>query len=151
MGYRLNAFIGQTENIETIASRYTKAKVILLTEKIVLLPMTTDLFDEINDHRFNNEIENYVFLTSDVEIEILKTINNKMISYIEVEYFGGTGLQRGIIWKNGERIFDQSGTKNVVNSILQKFGIVRSKFKDEFETAGLNRHRNTEDWLDGLS
>lgn len=114
----------------------------------MLLPMTGDLFNEINNYRSNNGIEKYEFLTSDIETEILKTINNQMIAYIEVEYFGGIGVQNGIIWKEGKRIFDQSGPQNVVNSILQQFGIVRTKSKDEFDVVGLNRHRYTDDWID---
>jgi len=151
MGYNLKAFIGQVERLEPVTTRFKNAKLIPLTEQIALIPMTDDLFNEINDYRVNNNIDGYEYLTTDIESEIIETINIGLIAYIEVEYFGGTGVQNGILWKNKKRIFEHSGTKAVVNSILQQFGITRSKSRDEFETVGLNRHRYTEDWLVGVN
>lgn len=151
MGYNLKAFIGQVERLEPVTSRFKNAKLISLNEQIALIPMTGDLFNEINDYRTNNNIDGYEYLTTAIESEILKTINTGLIAYIEVDYFGGVGIQNGILWKNDKRIFEHRGTKDVVNSILQQFGITRSKSGDEFETVGLNRHRYTEDWLDGVN
>lgn len=151
MGYNLKAFIGQVESLESVTTQFKNAKLISLTQQIVLIPMTGDLFNEINDYRTNNNIDGYEYLTTDIESEILKTIHIGLIAYIEVEYFGGTGVQNGILWKNGKRIFEHSGTKDVVNLILKQFGITRSKSRDEFETVGLNRHRYTEDWLDDVN
>ena len=151
MGYNLKAFIGQVESLESATTQFKNAKLISLTQQIVLIPMTGDLFNEINDSRVNNDIDGYEYLTTNIELEILKTIHTGLIAYIEVEYFGGTGVQNGILWKNGKRIFEQSGTKDVVNSILKQFGITCSKSRDEFETVGLSRHRYTEDWLDDVS
>jgi hypothetical protein len=122
-----------------------------LTQQIALIPMIGDLFNEINDYRANNDIDGYEYLTTDIESETLKTIHIGLIAYIEVEYFGGVGVQNGILWKNNKRIFEQSGTTDVVNSILQQLGITRSKSRDEFDTVGLNRHRYTEDWLEGVN
>lgn len=147
MGYYLKAFIGRLEDLEKVKGKFQNAKTISLTDEIALTPMTKDLFNEINNYRTNNEIGKYEFLTTDVENEILMIINDGMISYVEVEYWGGEGGQSGIIWKEGKRIFEKDFEQEVVNAILRQFGIVRSKLRDEFDTVGLGRERNTEDWI----
>lgn len=151
MGYNLKAFIGQVENLGSVTARFKNAKLISLTQQIALIPMTGDLFNEINGYRANNNIDGYEYLTTNIELEILKTIHTGLIAYIEVEYFGGIGVQNGILWKNGKRKLEHSGPKDAVNSILQQFGITRSKSRDEFDTVGLNRHRYTEDWIEGVN
>lgn len=69
-----------------------------------------------------------------------------MIAYVEAEYFGGMGNQSGIIWRDGKRIFKKLAEQDVINIILNQFGIKRSKSLDEFDTVGLGRYRNTKDW-----
>jgi hypothetical protein len=148
MGYFLNAFLGQINNLKRIESKFKKAKVVPLTTEIALIPMTEDLFDEINNYRNENHIEKWELLTTDVENEILKLIGNEKLSYLEVEYFGGEGGQSGIVWKDGKRVFEVSFQQEVVNEILRQFGVVKDKkLRDEFDTVGLGRHRNTEDWI----
>ena len=88
MGYNLKAFIGQVESLESVTTQFKNAKLISLTQQIVLIPMTGDLFNEINDSRVNNDIDGYEYLTTNIELEILKTIHTGLIAYIEVEYFG---------------------------------------------------------------
>lgn len=150
MGYYLTGFLGRQEDLKGIEKKFQNSKIIPLTDQIALVPMTGELFDEINNYRGNNDIGKYKFLTSDIENEILKVIDGQMISYVEVEYFGGQGGQSGIIWKEGKRIFEKEFDQGVVNSILGHFGIVRGKSMDEFDTVGLGRHRNTADWLEEL-
>jgi hypothetical protein len=151
MGYYLNAFLGQVHNLKKIESKFTASKIVPLTTELALIPMTGQLFNEINNYRGNNSIGKWQFLTSDIENEILKLVEDEMVAYIEVEYFGGEGGQSGIIWKDGKRIFEKEFDQEVVNSILRKFGVVKGKSKrDELDTIGLGRHRNTEDWIDEI-
>jgi hypothetical protein len=83
-----------------------------------------------------------------LENEIMKIIGNEKVSYVEVEYLGGEGGQSGIIWNEGKRIFEREFQLEVVNEILRHFGVVKDKkMRDEFDTVGLGRHRNTEDWM----
>ena len=83
-----------------------------------------------------------------MEKEILGLIGSDMVSYIEVEYFAGEGRQSGIIWMEGKRIFEMEFEQGVVNRVLQHFGVMKGKSKrDEFDTVGLGRHRNTKDWI----
>jgi hypothetical protein len=149
MGYYLNAFLGRPDELKKIEGKFRALKIVPLTSELALIPMTGQLFDEINNYRGNNQIGKWQFLTSDVEMEILRLIDSDMVSYIEVEYFGGQGGQSGIVWKQGKRVFEKEFQEDIVNSILRQFGIVKGKnSKDEFATVGLGRHRNTEDWIE---
>jgi hypothetical protein len=53
------------------------------------------------------------------------------------------------MWNNlegWEKIFKKLAEQDVINIILNQFGIKRSKSLDEFDTVGLGRYRNTKDW-----
>jgi hypothetical protein len=151
MGYLLNAFLGRPDGLKKIERRFPTSKIVLLTTEIALIPMTGRLFNEINNYRGNNIIKKWQFLTSDVENEILGVIDHDMISYIEVEYFGGQGGQSGIIWQKGKRIFEKEFQQGVVNEILRLFGVLKDKIdRDAFDTVRLGRHRNTEDWIEDV-
>jgi hypothetical protein len=147
MGYYLNAFLGRQDDLKKIVEKFRTSKVVPLTDQVALLPMTEKLFDEINDYRINDTIGSFDFLTADVEREILNTIDGGMVAYVEVEYFGGTGSQSGILWKEGKRIYEKELEQDVVNDILRQFGVVKEASKDEFDTVGLGRNRRTERWL----
>jgi hypothetical protein len=81
---------------------------------MALVPMTDELFNEINKYRVDNVVGNWEFLTTDIENEILDLIGHDMLSYIEAEYHGGQG---GIIWKEGKRIFEIEFQQDVINDI----------------------------------
>ena len=146
MGYYLKAFIGRSDDLKMVKNKFKNARTVSLTDEIALIPFTAELFDEVNNYRSNNGIGNYEFLTTDVEREILLVMGDRLFSYVEVEYFGGLGRQSGMIWQGGKRIWERELEQEVVNEILRNFGIVRSKSNDEFDTVGLGRKRNTEDW-----
>jgi len=149
MGYYLNAFLGRPDSLKIIKDRFRTCKVVLLTAEIALIPMTGELFDEINNFRSNHETGTWRFLTTNVENEILALIENDDLAYVEVEYFGGQGAQSGIIWTEGKRWYEKESGQEVLNTILRHFGVIKEKSKkDEFDTVGLGRHRNTNDWIE---
>ena len=147
MAYLLHAFIGQPDDLKVIEQQFTQAKLVLLTPQIALIPMTENLFNEINQNNQHNSIGKYEFLTTTIEKTILGIIKDRMVAYIEAEYFGGQGVQSGIVWKTGNRIFEEELGVNTINQILKLFGIVRLDPLDEFDTIGLGRHRHTEKWI----
>jgi hypothetical protein len=72
------------------------------------------------------------------------------VAYIETEYFGGEGAQVAAVWEGGTIIFGpRQADIGPINDALRLLGIVRTQTHDEFDVAGLGRHRHTEDWLGG--
>jgi len=148
MGYYLKAFIGNKESLTPIQEKYDDSKLIELSDEIFMIPMTDKLFDDINQLETSSEISSFEFLTENIEIKILKLVCDKKIAYVESEFFGGQGGHIGLIWENGERVFIGEFKRSTMNVVLEKLGVIRTEIKDEFETIGLDRHRQTEDWIE---
>jgi hypothetical protein len=148
MGYYLSAFVGKSGDLECIQKTYGDAAIIELGQGLSLIPLTEALFDQINNFVMSGNINSFEYLTFNIEREIFKIIEGKTIAYIEAEYFGGQGGQQGMVWKDGKRSAEFKYRQGVINAILKLFGVTASKNKDEFETLGFGRHRNTRDWQD---
>ena len=148
MGYTLKAYIGKDENLNPILEKYSEAKKVNLNGGISMIPMTDELFDEINDLKFSSAISAFEFLTENIEKEIIQIIEKREIAYVESEIFGGEGGHIGIIWNSGKRDLLTELGKSSMNIILKKLGVNKSHLKDEFDTVGLAQNRHTEDWIE---
>ena len=113
-----------------------------------MIPMTNELFDEINEMKSSSGILTFEFLTENVEYKMIQVLENREVAYVESEFFGGTGGHIGIIWRNGERDFLTESDKSSMNKILKRLGVNRTLLKDEFENVGLDKNRHTEDWIE---
>jgi len=84
--------------------------------------------------------------------------------YVCGEAFGGPGAQEAVAWQDGQVMLGPLGTcdleadlepgyhlvprrDSAINAGLRALGVRAQAGKDEYETAGLTRHRHTEDWL----
>ena len=79
------------------------------------------------------------------------------LAYIEAEFFGGTGEQGAALFRQGELewLSKFAPIGNVIpvtpiSEVLQRLGVSRGKFADEFDALQLGRHRNMEDWLEDV-
>lgn len=84
--------------------------------------------------------------------------------YVFGEAFGGSGTQEAAAWQDGQVMLGPVGTcdleadlepgyrlvprrDSAINAGLRALGVRAEAGQDEYETAGLTRHRHTEDWL----
>jgi len=148
LGYTLKAYIGKEENLNPILEKYSESQKVNLNGGISMIPMTEELFDEINEMKSSSGISTFEFLTENIENKTIQIIENREIAYVESEFFGGQGGHIGIIWKNGKRDFLTESDKSSMNKILKKLGVNKSLLKDEFDTVGLAKNRHTEDWIE---
>ncbi len=148
MGYTLKAYIGKEENLNPILKKYSESQKVNLNGGIYMIPMTDELFDEINEMKSSSGIATFEFLTENIEQKTIETIGNRELAYVESEFFGGQGGHIGIIWRNGKRDFLTESDKISMNKILKLLGVKRSLLKDEFDTVGLAENRHTEDWIE---
>src|SRR5262245_29013499 len=129
MGYYLQAFIGRKPGLQSIASNYHHAKIVELEQGIAIIPMTDELYDEINKLMPSENIGRFMFMKINVENEILGLTRGAEIGYIEADYHGSAGGQQAILWKDNTRIrlfeFDQ----DAINSVLQYFEVVKDEGK----------------------
>lgn len=143
MGYTLRAFLGPTQTVQQLASHFQHAYGVEIAAGLSLLPMTEDLYDEVNTFVESATIASCLFLTSHVEQQVLALLGPASIGYVEAEYFAGTGSQVGLLWQFGQR----SPAPLTINAVLRGLGITASEGRDEFATVDLGRYRETEDWL----
>ncbi len=148
MGYTLKAYIGKKENLSSIAKRFNAALIIDLNHGFSLVPMTEELFDEMNKLKASVGISTFVLFNENLEQKTIEIIQNKELAYIESDFFGDQGGHIGIVWKNGKRDFLGKFKKDTMNKVLKRLGVKKTLFKDEFETIGLDKNRHTEDWID---
>ncbi|KPH98191.1 hypothetical protein ACFZDP_32140 [Streptomyces mirabilis] len=75
---------------------------------------------------------------------------------MEAEYFGGVGEQQAAVWADGAVVlgplrvlegqpFGSAGSP--ISQALRRLGVVADAATDEFATVGLDRHRDSEDWI----
>ncbi len=113
-----------------------------------MIPMTDELFDEINEMSSSSGISTFEFLTENIEQKTIQIIGHRELAYVESEFHGGQGGHIGIIWQNGKRKMLTEFDKSIMNKILKELGINRTLLKDEFETVGLDKNRQTENWIE---
>ena len=148
MGYYLSAFIGKPEDLKIIVETYPVSKIVDLAQGLSLVPFTEDLFDQINNFEVSGNIQSFEYLTTNIEDKISKLTNGRQIAYVEADYFGGKGGQVGIIWADGRRTVQLKYGQDIINAVLKHFGVIAEKERDEFDTLGFGRHRNTVDWIE---
>ena len=147
MGYTLHAFIGTRPDLAVLAENFHHASVLEVGKGIFLIPMTGELFEEINNFIVSGAIGKLTYMTLNVESNVLKIAGNNSIAYVEAEYFGGEGGQQAVLWQTGQRYKLFEFGEDVINDVLKHFGVKPEKGYDAFDTIGLGRKRNTEDWL----
>jgi hypothetical protein len=66
------------------------------------------------------------------------------LGYIETDYFGGPGDQRGAAWLGDTVLVAPQEAADIVNAVLRALGVVRDLGKDEWDTVGLARYRSND-------
>lgn len=148
MGYYLQAFICKTADSDCLTNTFDKAVKVDIGQGLSLIPMTEELFDQINNFSTSIDIDSFQYLTENIERKILSTIGDRQFSYVEAEYHGGQGGQIGIIWKDSKRQQLLSYDQGRINQVLKYFNVVADPEQDEFLTCGFGLRRHTREWIE---
>ncbi len=148
MGYSLKAVIGCTPALHHLCSNFKNVKIINLHNELSIIPMNDELFDEINNYNPSNHVGSFIYLNERIANLLASASEDGTIAYFEADYFGGTGYQSSIVWINKEVMFSEEKSKDAFNKSLKLMGVRKKESCNEFETAGLNRCRDTEAWLE---
>ena len=77
------------------------------------------------------------------------------VAFLDAQYVGGRGYQIAVVWQDARLIMKQktaiarvAESIGPINNALRVLGVIAASDKDEFETVGLNKHRNMEDWFE---
>lgn len=151
MGYRLEAIICREQLARLITDEYQSAKRIRLKNKLFLIPYTEEFYDELNQFEKSADFEGFYLLNEKLFNYLLSKSVVDPVAYIEADYFGGVGQQSAIMVGDEKVILDvRAGDSEYgpVNLVLKEFGIIRESNLDEWDTVGLLRYRDTDDWLE---
>ena len=163
MGYTLQAVVARTEQLEG-KLRQRHAHLVPLKQRFSLIPVTPDLYDEVNRFAESGATHGFVFLSAGVRGWLEELSLGGSVAYVEAEIFGGTGTQSACVYENGSCVLEpftsnpqalrNARTKvqlsdDAINTALRRLGAnVAQGSVDEFDSVGLGRNRHTEDWLE---
>ena len=137
----------------------------LLSAGLTMLPVTGEVIGRLDpgqagDHR----IPDHWMLRQPVAALARAISHDRGVLYMVSETAGGPGTGEAIAWRHGRLVYGPSGTCDVeidwepgyhlaprgddaVNAGLRAIGVRAADGCDEYATAGLTRHRRTDDWL----
>ncbi|MDQ3281914.1 MAG: enhanced serine sensitivity protein SseB C-terminal domain-containing protein [Acidobacteriota bacterium] len=151
MGHSLQALVLPLSASERIQSHAAPTHPVRITASLLLVPVTDELYDFLVRGDVSADLHDDVFAKFHPALQTFAAAISgaEPYAYIETEYFGGTGVQAAAAWREGETLYaPQSAPIGPINEVLRILGVVSSRHLDEFEAAGLSRHRHLEEWLE---
>ena len=142
MAYTLQALIGAKG---TLSRKDLYGNIIALEQGFEILPFTT-AFSVKNGFEI-------LPLTSEDSKELPENIYafckaasfGCEIAYVEAEYFGGSGIQACMVFKNTRIEMPSVVESKAINLALQKLGVKAKAPFDEFVSLGLGKNRHTDE------
>ncbi|MGE5181121.1 MAG: hypothetical protein ACM31C_03620 [Acidobacteriota bacterium] len=111
---------------------------------LVLVPLDESLADALAGGP-DSALPPFERLTPRALATVLDRIGDAPFGYIETEYFGGMGGQRGAAWKGARDLVTPNRQDGIVNAVLRALGVVRAEGRDEWDTVDLVRFRSNDD------
>lgn len=155
MGYVLQAIVGPAAILQAALGRAPlPALLVPLRQDMAMVPMTDELFDAVTDGTANGRL-GFWKLPGGFDQVLSDWSETGPIGYVEAEYFGGVGSQRAALWLDGQLtlgpLSENEGETSPaegspISRVLARLGVDRTGYYDEFDAAGLRKHRDTESW-----
>lgn len=145
MGHCIRAVIGTRDSARRLAEDWLRAKVIELPQDFAMIFMTDDLLEdvgellEVSDEQCFPELE---YFTEEVKELIEYYSFRTKLTYIETDYFGGTGTQAGVLYENGRIAIGPRRGNGTINILLREMGVWCYPDKDEFDMLKLGKYRH---------
>jgi hypothetical protein len=148
VGHELQAVISRSALLRAAASGLSTALVRDLRQKLALLPITDELFDDVTDG--SGAALGFWKLPGGFDRVLANWSKNGPFAYVEAEFFGGVGMQRAAVWSGGAVAWGPLGMGkgdpppaegSPVSQALRQLGVRRGAAIDEFAAVGLSRHQ----------
>ncbi|WP_225848791.1 hypothetical protein [Streptomyces sp. HPF1205] len=155
MGYDLQAVIGGSEQLRSATRHFPEARLAPLAQGLSLMPMTDQLFDAVTNGE-KSEFPDLWKLPGGFGAVLAAWSQQGPVAYVEAEYFGGVGQQAAVAWAGGSIVLGPltwaekqpcPPAGSPISQALRRLGVVATPDEDEFSSAGLHRHRETERWI----
>ena len=149
--YVLEAVIGRSDVIRTVADDLPGAVFIPLSQDIAMVPMTDALIASAGPEVTADLALGFLKLPAGFEHKLSGWSSRGPVGYVEAEFFGGVGTQQAALWTAGRLSLgpisvDEGQPGSPISELLRHLGVDRGDHYDEFEAVGLDRHRWTDEW-----
>jgi hypothetical protein len=154
----VKALIAKSEKLAAQARRFESAIVCPLVQGFSLLPITDALARELTVYQSGMKVaptKPLQGLSDGLHALAIEISHDSPVTYITTSYFGGRGTQDALVWSKGRLCFspatpgyDQSWPYSPISQALRVIGVVAEPGIDEFDTVGLGKHRETQQWAD---
>jgi len=155
MGYQLQGAIATEHVLRKLAGTADDACIVPLTQHFCLLPMTDALHDAVTVAGAA-ELEVFWKAPAGFGRALAACSAGGPVTYVEADYFGGSGTQSAQVWDGGQVVLGPlhlatrkpiPAEGSPISRALRRLGVVKGEHFDEFDAAGLGRHRETGGWL----
>jgi hypothetical protein len=150
MGHFVTGLIGRSRMLEAFSCGHSLNRPVSLLGDLAILPLREIDLESFQGTQLDAGAEGLQHLSTRLVEELRRSSHEGPLIYFETEYFGGTGGQGAVVFRDGELVFGPNWAAiGPINHALKLIGItVEAPARDEFETVGLHRHRRTEAWLE---
>ncbi|MFF5157945.1 hypothetical protein ACFY3N_17130 [Streptomyces sp. NPDC000348] len=155
MGYEVQAVIAGDELLRAASRGVPGARVAPLRQGLSLMPITDDVFDAGTDGSIARDL-GFRRLPGGFDRLLAQWSAAGPVAYAETGYFGGVGEQRAAVRGDGALAVGPlnapakkwfSRAVSPIPQALRQLGVRSSLGEDEFEAVGLDRRRNSDDWI----
>jgi|GEM_PF-790501 len=147
MAHSISGFVAREDVLRACTAHLRSAHVAPLAQGFGFLPVTEEVDEETGGRMV--AYEQFHRLTDALARLGAAMSRGGAVAYVETDYFGGTGDQAAIAWKDGRIAFGPEKARiGVVSDALRRIGAEKGKARDEFEALGLDRHRGNDDWIE---
>lgn len=147
MGHSISGFVAPVGVLREYAARTREGWVAELAQGLGFLPLTPELADELG---YGPRAYEELWRLNDRAARLgARMSRGGAVAYVETDYFGGTGEQAAIVWRDG-KVWSGPEKARIgpVSDALRRLGVEKGDAHDEFDAAGLARHRHNDDWVD---
>ena len=150
VGHCVTGLIAKSNILGAFSREHSLHQPVALVDEFALLPLRDVDLDSFLVAPLSFNIEGFRYLADQLIDELRLASRQGTLMYFETEYLGGLGYQGAAVFQHGELIFGpQSAKTGAINQGLKLLGIrIKPTARDEFETIGLGRHRDTERWIE---
>jgi hypothetical protein len=145
MSYVLQAIIGLQECFQGVTS--DRLASIQMNCGLRMVPLTREVCEHYGIGHLpltDDGVQTFPEALATVCCELSR---NGLVAYLEAEFFGGTGTQAHVLFRDGHMLGIPVIAEDAINRALKAFNVPVGASHDEFAAVGLGRCRNTEDWL----
>ncbi|MEV6829309.1 hypothetical protein [Amycolatopsis sp. NPDC051102] len=153
--YRLESVIGGDAVLRRLAGSVVAARIVPLHGPLSMLLMTDEYFDAVTVPGAP-KLAGFWKAPAGFGSSLAACSELGPVAYVEAEYFGGAGTQSAQVWHRGAVLLGPlhvaenerpPADGSPISQALRALGVRRGAHFDEFDAAGLGRHRRPEDWL----